>query len=119
MIARFMSFYKPGVTESKVTDQELNWMYAALVKKQVIDSTYIMVERWICEASSGTGEVGSRCYLTLIARAMNPGLAMIQKYYVPGRDIGIEHLRHAIISEGMKRRDSLFLRWIFPSPIKG
>ena len=45
--------------ESKVTDQELNWMYAVLVKKQVIDPTYIMVERWICEASSGTGEVGS------------------------------------------------------------
>ena len=45
--------------ESKVTDQELNWMDAALVKKQVIDPTYIMVERWICEASSGTGEVGS------------------------------------------------------------
>ena len=52
--------------ESKVTDQELNWMYAALVK-QVIDPTYIMVERWICEASSGTGEVGLGCYLTLIA----------------------------------------------------
>ena len=44
--------------ESNVTDQELNWMYAALVKKQVIDPTYIMVERWICEASSDTGEVG-------------------------------------------------------------
>ena len=79
--------------ESKVTDQELNWMYAALVKKQVIDPTYIMVERWICEASSGTGEVGLGCYLTMIARAMNPGLRVIQKYYVPGRDIGIEHLR--------------------------
>ena len=53
--------------ESKVTDQELNCMYAALVKKQVIDPTYIMVDRWVCEASSGTGEVGSGCYLTLIA----------------------------------------------------
>ena len=62
-------------------------------EKQVIDPTYIMVERWICEASSGTGEVGSGCYLTMIARAMNPGLRVIQKYYVPGRDIGIEHLR--------------------------
>ena len=53
-----------------------------------------MVERWICEASSGTGEVGSGCYLTMIARAMNPRLRVIQKFYVPGRDIGIEHLRH-------------------------
>ena len=79
--------------ESKVADQELNWMYAALVKKQVIDLTYIMVKRWICEASSGTREVGSGCYLTLIARTMNPGLGVIQKYYVPGRDMGIEHLR--------------------------
>ena len=71
--------------ESKVTDQELNWMYAALVRKQVIDPTYIMVERWICEASSGTGQVGSGCYLTLIARAMNPGLAVIQKILCPGK----------------------------------
>ena len=31
--------------ESKVTDQELNWMFAALVKKQEIDPTYIMVEK--------------------------------------------------------------------------
>ena len=79
--------------ESKVTDQELNWMYAALVKKQVIDPTNIMVERWLCEASSGTGEVGSGCYLTMIARVMNPRLRVIQKFYVPGRDIGIDHLR--------------------------
>ena len=79
--------------ESKVTDQELNWMYAALVKKQVIDPTNIMVERWLCEASSSTGEVGSGCYLTMIARAMNPRLRVIQKFYVPGRDIGIDHLR--------------------------
>jgi len=91
--------------ESKVTDQELNWMYAALVKKQVIDPTYIMVERWICEASSGTREVGSGCYLTMIARAMNPRLRVIQKFYVPGRDIGIDHLRqgHYIGGDEKKR----------------
>ena len=53
------------MSESKVTDQELNWMYVALVKKQVIDPTYIMVDRWVCEASSSTGEVGSGCYLTM------------------------------------------------------
>ena len=94
-------------------------MYAALVKKQVIDPTNIMVERWLCEASSGTGEVGSGCYLTMIARAMNPRLRVIQKFYVPGRDIGIEDLRQGHYIEGMKRRDLLFLRWIFPSPIKG
>ena len=74
--------------ESKVTNQELNWMYAALVKKQVIDPTNIMVE-----ASSGMREVGSGCYLTMIARAMNPRLRVIKKFYVPERDIGIEHLR--------------------------
>ena len=26
--------------ESKVTDQELNWMYAALVKKQVMEEQF-------------------------------------------------------------------------------
>ena len=28
----------------------------------------------------------------MIARAMNPRLRVIQKIYVPGRDIGIDHL---------------------------
>ena len=63
-----------------------------------------MVERWICEASSGTGEVGSGCYLTLIARALNPGLAVIQKYYVLGRDIGIEHLRQGHYIRGDEKK---------------
>lgn len=58
--------------ESKVTDQELNWMYAALVKKQAIDPTYIMNYRWLSEATTGTREVGSGCYLTTIARAVSP-----------------------------------------------
>ena len=78
-----------------------------------------MVERWLCEASSGTGEVGSGCYLTMIARAMNPRLRVIQKFMSREEILGLIIWGKAIISEGMKRRDLLFLRWIFPSSIKG
>ena len=53
---------------------------------------------------TGTGEVGSGCYLTLIARAMNPELGVIQKYYVPGRDMGIEHLRQGHYIEGGEKK---------------
>jgi hypothetical protein len=42
----------------KVTDRELNWLYSGLVKKQRINPTYIMIDRWTCEAISSTGDVG-------------------------------------------------------------
>ena len=73
--------------ESKVTDQELNWMYAALMKKQVIDPTYIIVDRWVCEASFGMGEVGLGCYLTL-SPGHESGVRGDPKILCPGKGYG-------------------------------
>jgi hypothetical protein len=42
-----------GITrEMKVTDMELNWLYSALIVRQTIDPSYLMINRWCCEATS-------------------------------------------------------------------
>jgi hypothetical protein len=53
--------------ETKMTDMELNWLYSALIAKQPIDSTHLMINRWCCEATSGSGDFGSGCYLSMLA----------------------------------------------------
>jgi hypothetical protein len=45
--------------ETKVTDTELNWLYSALIAKHPIDPSYLMINRWCCEATSGSGDIGS------------------------------------------------------------
>jgi hypothetical protein len=53
--------------EMKVTNTELNWLYSALIARQPIDPSYLMINRWCCEATSGSGDIGSGCYLSMLA----------------------------------------------------
>jgi hypothetical protein len=52
--------------ETKVTDTELNWLYSALIARQPIDPSYLMIHRWCCEATSGSRYIGSGCYLFIL-----------------------------------------------------
>jgi hypothetical protein len=60
--------------ETKVTDMELNWLYSALIAKQPIDLSYLMINRWCCEATSGVGDIGSGCYLSMLAISLRSGI---------------------------------------------
>jgi hypothetical protein len=53
--------------ETKVTDTELNWLYSALIARQPIDPSYLMINRWCSEGTSGSGDIGSGCYLSMLA----------------------------------------------------
>lgn len=79
--------------EIMITNGELNWLYATLVKKQTIDPTYMMVERWLCEITSGRGVIGSGCCLTMIAKSLNPNIKVNKKYFFKGTDFGIEVMK--------------------------
>jgi hypothetical protein len=41
--------------ETKMTDMEVNWLYSALIVRQPIDPTDLMINQWCCEATSGSG----------------------------------------------------------------
>jgi hypothetical protein len=34
--------------ETKVTDTELSWLYSALIARQPIDPSHLMINRWCC-----------------------------------------------------------------------
>jgi hypothetical protein len=40
--------------ETKVIDTELYWLYSALIARQPIDPSHLMINRWCCEVASGS-----------------------------------------------------------------
>jgi hypothetical protein len=78
--------------ETKVTNTELNWLYSALIVKQPIDPSYLMVNRWCCEATSGSGDIGSGCYLFMLAISLRSGITRNPEHLLRGTPLGFEYL---------------------------
>jgi hypothetical protein len=89
--------------ETKVTDTELNWLYSALIAMQPIDPSYLMINRWCCEATSGAGHIGSGCYLSMLAISLRPGITRNPKHLLRGTSLGIEYLRQGKYINGDER----------------
>jgi hypothetical protein len=70
--------------ETKVTDTELNWLYSALIAKQPIDPSNLMINRWCCEATSGARHIGSGCYLSMLAFSLRPGITRNPEHLLRG-----------------------------------
>jgi hypothetical protein len=79
--------------ETKVTDTELNRLYSALIAKQPIDTSYLMINRWCCEATSGAEDIGSGCYLSMLAISLWLGITRNPEHLLRGTSLGIEYLR--------------------------
>jgi hypothetical protein len=89
--------------ETKVTDMELNWLYSALIAKQPIDPSYLMINRWCCEATSGSGDIGSGCYLSMLVISLRPGITRNPEYLLPGTPLGFEYLKQGKYISGDER----------------
>jgi hypothetical protein len=79
--------------ETKVADTELNWLYSASIARQPIDPSYLMINRWCCEATSGSGDIGSWCYFSMLAISLRPGITRNPKYLLPGTPLRFEYLK--------------------------
>jgi hypothetical protein len=89
--------------ETKVTDTELNWLYSALIARQPIDPSYLMINRWCCEATSGSGDIGSGCYLSMLAISLRPGISRNPEHLLPGTSLGFEYLKQGKYISGDER----------------
>jgi hypothetical protein len=78
---------------AKITNMELNWLYSALIARQPIDPTHLMINRWCCEATSCSGDIGSRCYLSMLAISLRPGITRNPKHLLPGTSLGFEYMK--------------------------
>jgi hypothetical protein len=89
--------------EMKVTDTELNWLYSALIVKQPIDPSYLMINRWCCEATSGSGDIGSGCYLSMLAISLRPGITRNPEHLLRGTSLSLEYLKQGKYISGDER----------------
>jgi hypothetical protein len=69
---------------AKIANMELNWLYSALIARQPIDPTHLMINRWCCEATSSLGDIGSGCYLSMFAISLRPGITRNLNHLLPG-----------------------------------
>jgi hypothetical protein len=89
--------------ETKVTDTELNWLYSALIARQPIDPSYLMINRWCCEATLGSGDIDSGCYLSMLVISLRPGIPRNPEHLLPGTSLGFEYLKQGKYISGDER----------------
>jgi hypothetical protein len=89
--------------ETKVTDTELNWLYSALIARQPIDPSYLTINRWCCEATSVSGDIGSGCYLSMLAISLRPGIRRNPEHILPGTSLGFEYMKQGKYISGDER----------------
>jgi hypothetical protein len=89
--------------ETKVTDIELNWLYSALIARQPIYPSYLMINRWCCEARSGSGDIDSGCYLFMLAISLRPGISRNPEHLLPETSLGFEYLKQGKCISGDER----------------
>jgi hypothetical protein len=89
--------------ETKMTDTKLNWLYSALIARQSIDPLYLMINPWCCEATSGPGDIGSGCYLSMLAISLRMGITKNTEYLLPETPLGFEYLKQGKYISGDER----------------
>jgi hypothetical protein len=105
--------------ETKVTDTELNWLYLALIAKQPIEPSYLMINRWFCEATSGSGDIGSGCYLSMLAISLRPGITRNPEHLLRGTSLSLEYLKQVNILVEMREEAFMWPRLTYPFRIQG
>jgi hypothetical protein len=88
--------------ETKVTDTKLNWLYSGLIARQPIDPSYLMINRWCCEATSGSRDIGSGCYLSMLVISLRPGIPSPERL-LPRTYLGYEYMKQGKYISGDKR----------------
>jgi hypothetical protein len=89
--------------ETKVTDTEVNWLYSA--DCQVANRpTQLMINWWCCEATSGLGDIGSGCYVSMLAISLRSGIPRNQEHLLPRISLRFEYMKQGKNISGDERR---------------
>jgi hypothetical protein len=89
--------------ETEITNTELNWLYSALIAKQPIDPTHPMINRWCCEETSGSGDIGLGCYLSMLAISLRPGITRNLEHLLVGTSLGFDYMKQGKYISGDER----------------
>jgi hypothetical protein len=61
--------------------------------RQPIDPSHLMINRWCCEATSGSRDIGSGCYLSMLAISLRQGTTRNPKHLLPRTSLGFEYMK--------------------------
>jgi hypothetical protein len=64
---------------------------------------YLMINRWCCEATSGSRDIGSGCYLSMLAISLKPGITRNPEYLLRGTPLRFEYLKQGKYISGDER----------------
>jgi hypothetical protein len=91
------------MSETRITEMEVNWFYSALIVEQPINRTHLMINRWCCEATSGLGDIGSGCYLSMLAISLRPGIPRNSEHLLAWTSLGFEYMKQGKCISGDER----------------
>jgi hypothetical protein len=77
-----------------------------------------MINRWCCEATSGSGEIGSGCYLSILAISLRPGIPRNPEHLLPGTSLGFEYMKKGKYISGDERGGFKVAKELTPSGYK-
>jgi hypothetical protein len=52
-----------------------------------------MINQWCCEATLSSGDIGSGCYLSMLAIYLRPGITRNPKHLLAGTSLGFDYLK--------------------------
>jgi hypothetical protein len=63
-----------------------------------------MINRWCCEATLGSRDIGSGCYLSMVAISLRPDITRNPKHLLPGTSLGFDYIKQGKYKSGDERR---------------
>jgi hypothetical protein len=82
---------------------KLNWLYSALIARQPIDPSYLMIKQWCREATSRSRDIGSGCYLSMLAISLRSGISRNPEHLLHGTSLGFEYMKQGKYISGDER----------------
>jgi hypothetical protein len=62
-----------------------------------------MINWWCCEETLGSGDIGSRCYLSMLAISLRPGIPRNPEHLLAGTFLGLEYMKQGKYISGDER----------------
>jgi hypothetical protein len=62
-----------------------------------------MINRWCCDATSGSGAIGLGCYLSMLAISLRPGIPRNPEHLLVGTSLGIDYMKQGKYISGDER----------------
>jgi hypothetical protein len=54
---------------------------------------HLMINRWCCEATLGSGDIGSGCYFSMLAISLGLGIPTNKEHLLDGTSLGFEYMK--------------------------